>query len=298
LPTLTVCSPLGMAGALSIRPHVGVGLAAIVLGRAPGEVARDLSTRPEVAWVAPSQPLEATNREHEALLAKSGYVAPVATASGSLALGRRVSLPLDLKPMGVPCARIDVVPGAPLALVDARVVDDQGVVLASGEASSSVTIFACADGNVQLELETRGRPGPFRVTVRPERWKDPSFGAHPLAASRMLARAATGPAMLFDGRETAVRELSLAADRVVSWMESIPAGRCLQATVGVEGNGAGVEIRAFEGADSEVDRSEATYAASIRPCAAAGAARSVRIEARASAGRTNAILGERVTGKD
>jgi hypothetical protein len=66
----------------------------------------------------------------------------------------------------------------------------------------------------------------------------------------------------------------------------------------VEGNGAGVEIRAFEGADSEVDRAEAAYAASVRPCAAADSAKSVRLEARASAGHIDAVLGERVTGKD
>jgi hypothetical protein len=297
-PTLTVCSPLEMAGALSIRPHVGIGLAAVVLARAPGDIARDLSTRPDVAWVAPSQPLDVTNRAHEALLAKHGYDAPVATASGSLVFGHRFSLPLDLKPLGAACARIDVVAGAPLALVSAHVVDDRGVVLASGEASSSVTVFACARGSVRLELEPRGRPGPFKVTVRAERWKDPVFAARPLAGSRMLSRAASGPEMLFDGNEAVVRELSLAADRVVSWTETVPAGRCLQATVGVEGNGAGVEIRAFEGADSEVDRAEAAYAASVRPCAAADSARSVRLEARASAGHMDAVLGERVIGKD
>ena len=297
-PTLTVCSPTEMAGALSIRPHVGIGLVAVVLARAPGEVARDLSARPDIAWVAPSQPLETVNRAHEALLRKSGYDAPVVTASGALVLGRRFSLPLDLSALGNACARIDVVAGAPLALVNARVRGDGGVTLASAEASSSVAMFACAHAGVHLELEARGRPGPFRVTVRPERWRDAVLGARPLAASRMLTRAAAGPEMLLEGTPTVVRELSLAADRVTSWTENVPAGRCLKATVGVEGSGAGVEIRAFDGLETEVDRSEAAYAAGVSACAPANSARSVRLEARASAGRMEAILGERTVGKD
>ncbi len=283
-PTLTVCSPTEMAGALSIRPHVGIGLVAVVLARAPGEVARDLAARPDIAWVAPSQPLETVNRAHEALLRRSGYDAPVFTASGALVLGRRFSLPVDLSALGNACARIDVVAGAPLALVNARVMADGGAALASAEASSSVAMFACAHAGVHLELEARGRPGPFRVTVRPERWRDAVLGARPLAASRMLTRAATGPEMLLEGTPTVVRELSLAADRVTSWTENVPAGRCLKATVGVEGSGAGVELRAFDGPETEVDRSEAAYAAGVRACAPANSARSVRLEARSLGG--------------
>ncbi len=296
-PALTLCSSVEMAGALSIRPHVGVGLVAVVLARAPGDLARDLSTRPDVAWVAPTQPLDAANRAHEALLTKAGYDAPVTSVSGSLVLGRRVSLALDLKAQGAPCSRIDVVAGAPLALVDARVVDDHGLLLASGEASSSVTVFACVRGNVYLELEARGRPGPFKVSVRPERWKDTTIAAHPLAASRMLSRAATGPEMLLEGTETAIREASLDADHVLSWVEDVPAGSCMRTTVGVEGSGAGVELRVFEGVDAEIDRSEAVYAVAVRACASADAPKRVRFEAHASAGRVDAILGERLTGK-
>jgi hypothetical protein len=297
-PTLTVCSPLEMAGSLSIRPHVGSGLVAIVLERASSDVARDLSARPDVAWVAPTLPLDAVYRAHEALLTGNSYGGPLATASGSLVLGRRTSVPLDLKALGTPCARIDIVAGAPVALVEVRVIDDRGVVLASDEASSSVTAFACARAVVRLEIEARGRPGPFKVTARPERWSDAALSAHPLAASRMLGRAASGPEMLFDGAEAAVRDLSLTADRVVSWNERVPAGRCLRATLGVEGAGAGVEIRVFDGGDAELDRSEAAHAAGVRVCAAADSPKSVRFEARASAGRLDAVLGERVTGKD
>ncbi len=293
--TLTVCSAAAMAGALSIRPHAGLGLAAVVLERASADVARDLSSRPDVAWVAAVEPLEAARKMREDLLAKSGYEVSRGGASGNLTLGRRMSVPLDLKPLGTPCARVDVVAGSPLGLVDAELRDDSGIVLASERASSSLALFACGRGAVRLELEALGRAGPFVVTLRPERWKDPAFSSHPLAASRMLGRSAAGPSRLPYGKELVVRPLSLSADRITTWTETVPAGRCLQATVGVEGDGAGVALQAFDDTGMTLDRAEAAYAASVRACAPAGASAVVRFEARASAGRPDAVLGERTT---
>ncbi|MGH7269807.1 MAG: hypothetical protein ACREJ3_05190, partial [Polyangiaceae bacterium] len=135
----------------------------------------------------------------------------------------------------------------------------------------------------------------FAISVRPERWKGAPLTAHPLAASRMLARAASGPDDLLEGAPLSTRELLLAADRVTSWIESVPAGQCLRATVGVEGDGAGAELRVFDGDGAEIDRSEAEHAAAVSACASQDAARSVTFEARASAGREVGVLGERVS---
>jgi hypothetical protein len=112
----------------------------------------------------------------------------------------------------------------------------------------------------------------------------------------MLARAATGPEMLFDGKEAQVRDQPLDAARLASWTESVAAGKCLRVTIGAQGEGSGVELRAFDAVDgSEIDRSEAAHAASVRACAAVDGARSVRFEARASAGHMEAVIGERTT---
>ncbi|HLK35238.1 MAG TPA: hypothetical protein VKU41_00710 [Polyangiaceae bacterium] len=292
--SLTICSPIAMTGTLSVRPHVGRGLAAVVLARISADAAKDLSTRPDVAWVATTAPLARATGDRNALLAKGGYDGPVAFAAGSLALGRRTSVPLDFKPLGVPCARVDVVAGAPLALVEARVWDDAGALLSSGEASSSLALFACVRDRVRLDLEARGRPGPYAVTVRPERWKDPAFAVHPLAASRMLARATVGPDMLLAGKDGAARDLTLDSQHEVTWSESVAAGRCIRVTVGAEGSGAGIEARVFDSADNEIDRSEAAHAASVRACAPPDAPRAVRFEVRGSAGQMDAVIGERI----
>jgi hypothetical protein len=296
---LTVCSPSTMPGTLAVRPHVGRGLAAIVLARAHGEVAHDLSARPEIAWAAAQQPLSAARHARDTVLAKGGYESPVATTTGNLALGHRVTVPIDLKTLGGACARVDVVAGAPLGLLEASVWDDGGALLASGEASTALALFACSRGPARLELETRGRAGPFVATVRPERWRDAAFVAHPLAASRMLARAAAGPDALLEGKGAPARSVSLDAGHEVSWTESVAPGRCLRVTVGVQGEGTGVDLRASNPADStDIDRSQAAHAVSVRACAAPDAPRSVRFDLHPSAGRVDAVVGEQTSGKD
>jgi hypothetical protein len=292
---VTVCSSIAIPATLSVRPHVGRGLAAVVLARASQEVAQDLSARPEIAWVATAQPVEAAKAARNALLAKSGYASPVSSTSGTLTLGRRTSVPVDLQSLAPgTCARIDVVAGAPLALVDARIWTDGGSLLAADDALSSTALFACARGTARLELETRGRPGPFVVLVRPEPWRSEAFAAHPLASSRMLARATLGPSMLLAGRGGTTRELSLDGSHVVKWTENVPADRCLRITVGAQGNGAGIDLRAFDAADDELDRAQAAHAASVRACARGDGGQTVRFELRADTGRLDAVLGERL----
>jgi hypothetical protein len=294
---LTVCSPLAIVGTLAIRPHVGRGPVAVVLSRARGEVARDLSAHPEVAWAAPSQPLEATRSARNGDLAKRGYDAPTATVNGALALGKRVTVPLDLRSLGgAQCARIDVVAGAPLALVEGAIWDDAGALVASGEGAASVALFACVKGGARLDLETRGRPGPFSVLVRPERWKDPAFSSFPLAASRMLARAATGPTTLHEGKESPARTTTLDAAHLSSWSETIPAAKCLRIAAGAQGDGAGLSVRIFDAtSSSELDRSEAPHAVSVRACAPPDASRAVKIELRASSGKLDVVIATRTS---
>jgi hypothetical protein len=291
---VTACSPIAFTGTLAIRPHVGRGLAAIVLGRGRGEVARDLSTRADVVWAAPVLGLDATQAARSAALAKAGYAAPTTSTKGALLVGRRTSVALDLGPQGAGCSRVDVVGGAPLALVEAHVWDDAGALVTAGEGADGVTLFACSHGKARLDLETRGRPGPFAVQLRKERWREGVFATHPLAAARMLSRAAVGPTRLHEGAATGARKLSLDAARMSSWETPVPAGQCLRVAVGVEGEGTGIDLRVLDAATGdELDRSHAADAASVRACAGPGAARTVKVEVRATSGKLDAIVGER-----
>jgi hypothetical protein len=295
--TITVCSQVSVAGSLQVRPHVGRGLVAVVVAKAKGDSAREMLTRPDVAWVASGQPLETTRAARERALGSAGYGAPLKTQTGQLHLGRRVTIPVDL-PAG-PCARIDVVAGAPLALVEGAVWDDSGSLLATGDGADGAVLFACGKGKVRVDLGTRGRPGPFAVLVRPENWKDPSFAAHPLAASRMLARSSGPASSPHEGKPGSVRHAVLDPAKRYMHDANIAPGQCLRVSVGVQGEGTGLEVRMFDAVTGdELDRTHGQFSAGVRACAASDA-RSVRVEARATAGKLDALIGERlVSAKD
>jgi hypothetical protein len=293
--SLTVCSQLAVSGSLQVRPHVGRGLVAVVLAKAKGDSAREMLTRPEVAWVASGQPLDAARTARERVLAKAGYGAPSSVQTGQLQLGRRATLPINLSPG--PCARVDVVAGAPLALVEAAIWDDGGGLLASGDGADGAVLFACGKGKARVDLGTRGRPGPFAVLVRPETWKDPAFTAHPLAASRMLGRASASVGATHDGKAGSVRHAVLEPAKRFVHDANISATQCLNVAAGVEGEGTGLELRMFDAVTGdELDRSHGQISASVRACAG-NAARSVRVEARATAGKLDAVIGERLVGQ-
>lgn len=291
--SVTVCSPIAIAGTLQIRPHVGRGVVAVVVSKAKPDTARELHTKPEVAWAAPTTTVEQARNARNAALTKVGYAGPTATQSGNLQLGRRQTIPVDLPKDA--CSRIDVVGGAPTALVDAAVWDDAGSLLASGDGIDGATLFACGKGKARVDLAVRGRPGPYSILVRPERWKDAAFAAHPLAAGRMLARAATGAPSMHDGTASIVKHVTLDTTHQFVHPASIPAGQCLRVAVGAEGEGTGLDLRLFDVGDGEeIDRSHGQTSAAVRGCAPASGARSVRIEARASAGKLEAIFSGRL----
>ena len=74
---------------------------------------------------------------------------------------------------------------------------------------------------------------------------------------------------------------------------SIRADRCVIVAAGAEGEGTGIELRLFDAVDGEeLDRSHGQHAAAVRACAG-DATRSVRVEARATAGKLEAVFGER-----
>ena len=292
--SVTLCSPLAFSGALAIRPHVGSGLAAVVLAKSSVETARDAALRPQVAWLGATATLDAARAARNAELGKAGYGPASMMQSGSLLLGRRATVAVDLAPAPA-CSRVDVVGGSPVALLSATAWDGAAL-LGAADGASGATVFVCGRARAQLEVETRARAGPYAVLVRPERWKDPAFTAHPIAAGRMLTRAAAGPGALFEGAPLASRAFSLDPSRRVSYLETTPPGQCLHVTAGAEGEGVGLELRVIDAVTGEeLDREVAETAVAARACAAPGAARSIRVELRGTSGKLDAVVGGRLT---
>ena len=91
--------------------------------------------------------------------------------------------------------------------------------------------------------------------------------------------------------------VSLDAGHVTSHAATVPPSRCVRVYLGVEGDGTGIELRAYDVVSGEeIDRSNAQTSGEVRACATS-TARSVRFEARATTGKLSGVLGERWSGR-
>jgi hypothetical protein len=281
---------------LTLRPHSGRGLAAVVLARARRETLRGSVGKVDLAWAATERSLDDARADLKKELAQAGYADAYWTLAGTLVTGRRAQIPVD-RPAGMraSCIRIDAVAGAPLTLIDASLWDDGGRLLSTNDGVSQTTVFACQKKPGRLDLETRGRPGPFAVTARAEQWSDPVFAASPIAAGRMLGVLGDGPMMSLKGAPVPVRRFSLDSARVERWEETIPLSQCLKVGIGIDGEGGGLTVRAFDTqTGDELDRAHGQRATQIRACASAVGPRRVRIETAIAGGKVDVVAGARM----
>jgi len=295
---VTVCSEAAWTGTLTVRPHVGQGLVAIVLSHGRGDIAKRLTAAPDLAWAAATLPTARARAERDAELVKAGYVTATGALDGVLLVGSTRSttpaLPLEVS-RAQPCWRFDVVGGAPAALLEATAWDDTGTRLGAAEGASSATVFACGTRKPRIDIDARARAGPFAVMWRPERWADPAFATHSVAASRMLTRLASGPSSLLEGGAWSARALHIDGGHEASWSEVLPASACVHVALGAEGEGAGLVARVVDVATGdELDRSHGGSAAILRACAPEGALRTLVVRVAVTAGTLDVVVGERI----
>jgi hypothetical protein len=291
--TIELCSSLAISGTLSIRPHLGSGLVAVVVGRAKSDVAKELTTGVETAWTSATGTVDQAKASRGVLLAKAGYGAPSWSGTGNASMGKRTAIAADA---ATPCSRIDVVGGAPLALVDVRAWDDAATLVGTTEGSNGAVLFSCGRKKLHLEVEARGRPGPFAIDIRKEPWDHASFATAPLAASRMLSRFVDGPPWTALGTASAVRLEALDPAKRATWEESVAGGTCSNVAAGAEGEGTGLELRAIEvGTDDELDRSHGDTSAKVSVCATSAGPRKIRYELSSTSGKLTAVVGTRTS---
>jgi hypothetical protein len=294
---LVVCSPVASEISFEVRPHAGRGLAVAALSRSirgsEAEIAGDVVRRD----VYPSQNLEAELKAAKLRLEKLGYAPAQPAAKLELKLGRRSSTALTL---GSGCTRVDVVGGAPLRGLDARLWTDAGQLRGSGSGGGSVTLFACGAGKLRLDTSAVLGPGPAQVLLQREANVPAELTRAPLAGGRLLSRLLSRGAPLRTDTLGKLNELSLSAEQLSGIATMVPLDRCLEVDVGVEGPAAGVELSAFDrDTDVELDSTVGESAASLRLCAY-GAGRSdahalnVRIELRTTSGTARALLATRL----
>ena len=290
--SLVVCTDAPLTGSLRLRSHVGQGSVAVVISRASAEFAKEARSRPEFAHHGVALPLADALRKRAAALAQAGYAPASSVRRGELPAARILSISDTVQ---AECSRLDLVAGAFVRRAQLEVWGAGGELLGAAEGAAGAVVFVCAGAKarVRVDVESRGSGGPFALEVRPALWSGPELTAAPLAASRMLARAAGGEHELMEGSAVGLRKLALDATHLTPLTEDVPAGGCLRAYVGIEGPGQGLELRLFDAASgAELDRAHGESSGGVSACAR-GAALKVRLEARAAQGAVTAVVGLR-----
>ena len=255
--TLIVCSPTPVSISLELRPHLGIGLAVVMLSRSEEGSEPDIDAEALRLDVYSFGSVAEERKQHDALQASLGYPPARVVASGTLPLGRRLSYPLDL-PEG--CVRLDWVSGAPLRGVEAFLYAPDGALLAK-ETGKNPGLFRCGPASAaRLDAGSLSRAGPFALELYPERGTPKLLEKYPLAASRLLGRMLETGIIASARQVGAVYASDLTSTALTRQALTLPFGRCLDVTLAI---GPGAATSSF-GSCGPTARSSASAAAKTR----------------------------------
>lgn len=292
---LVVCSTHAADITFEVRPHSGRGLAVAALSLSLPGTESEIEGEVVRRDVYPPGDVESELSALDRRLQKLGYPRSRPGAKLALRVGRRSSTPLQL---GTGCTRIDVVGGAPLRGLSARLWSESGQLRAEGSAAGSLTLFGCGAGKARLDVAAVLAPGPVTITTQREADVPAELSRAPLAAGRLVERMFARGVLRRADAVGKVTELPLSAEQLTSVPVMVPLDRCLDINVGIEGNAAGVELRAVDvDEELELDSALGETAASARLCAydrGAKGSLNARVELRAVSGNARALFATRL----
>jgi hypothetical protein len=151
------------------------------------------------------------------------------------------------------------------------------------------TLFVCGPAReLRLEAEARTRPGPFAAERRLLGPLRGDASTRPLAAARLLARAAAaGDEIPFD--TSLARGLRLEPGRRQAVPVAVPARGCVEVVAALEGPGRWLDLSLVDETNGEEQRARGAHTASARLCGA-GAAKSARLELGLDEGTSEALV--------
>jgi hypothetical protein len=275
-----------------LRPHAGRGLAALVLSVTDSPESLAPTSGKVFAYGSP-QPVSLEQRQALSAerLAKSGYAPPASLGKGTVVVGKRLSVDLDV-PDG--CSRLDVLTGDPARGVDAWLWSTTGALVAHGDGDSSATLFACgALRHARLDVEAVGRSGPFAAELRSVRDMPRVLSEHPVAAGRMLGRFAESDRIVTPKDVGTPAKIAVSAETLTVEHAVVAENQCADVVVGLDTGAQGVDLRLVdEERGTELSLSHGTLAAIGEACTLGRKSPlKVKIEVRVEAGNTEALVG-------
>lgn len=264
--SLIVCSPSRARVSFEVRPHAGRGLAVVVLSKSKKGTEQDINAHSLRFDLLPPLDMAEARRQHGERLDAAGYPKARSVAKGNLSVGRRQSLDLDLRKG---CYRLDVWSQHPMHGVEAWLWSAEGSLIANERSGTNATLFACTKGaKARLDAEALVRPGSYEVELREERETPEVLNAHPLAASRLLARMFARGVIKTAHQVGAPQKFQLTSTKLERMDVLIPVGRCVDLTLALDAGASGAEIRLVDKADGhEVALARGPQSTSTRACA-------------------------------
>jgi hypothetical protein len=285
--SLVVCSPTPSPVTFELRPHLGIGLAIVMMSRSREGTEAEIEPDALRLDLFPNLGLGPERERRATELSRLGLPAGRLIATGMLALGQRKSVEFDL-PAG--CSRLDLVAGTPLRGVDSWLYADDGSLLASARGPSPV-LYACSKARrVRFDAESLARPGPFALELRSETGAPAALVEHPLAASRLLARMVDHGVIATARRTGAVYVHPVSPATLARQNLMVPVGRCLDVTSAAGGGASGLELRLVTADNREIALGRGENAASVRACAADPQSSNLVAELRVTAGSATALV--------
>lgn len=264
--SLIVCSPTRARVTFEVRPHAGRGLAVVILSKSKKGTEQDINAHSLRFDLLPPLDMVEARREHAERLDAAGYPPARSVAKGTLLVGRRQSVDLDLR---AGCYRLDVWSQHPMHGVEAWLWSPDGALIANEKSGTNATLFACTRGvKARLDAEALVRPGSYEVELREERETPAILYAYPLAASRLLARMFARGVIKTAHQVGAPQRFNLTSTHLERLDVLIPVGRCVDVTLALDPGANGAEIRLIDKANGhEVALVRGLQSTSTRACA-------------------------------
>lgn len=283
--SLVLCSERGDVVTIAARPRASAGMAAFVIARSREGASSELARLQRIERITQSLPVDGA-RAALAKMLDAGWGKGKTVGAGQAKVGSRSSVPLRL---AKGCSRVDVIAGSPLGPVSAALWDADGKLLAESSGSLRATLYACGPArDVRVDVESRGRIGPFGVDLR--QWTDPTgeMMKLPLAAARLLERI-VGSADSAPDVARGANGVDLVAGRLHTSSFIIPANACTDVFAALDDSGSGLEVRLVDEASGEDMIGRSRFVASQRLCAGASP-RKARLELRVDVGPAKALV--------
>lgn len=167
------------------------------------------------------------------------------------------------------CSRIEVMASEPVAGLRATLWSATDDLMATGEGGERLALFGCVKTaqRAQLEVTGVGRSGGYVAELRREKAPPPELIHHPLAASRVLARANAAGRCIGVPSLSEVRRVDVDEMKRAGFDVAVAVGTCLNVVIGLELGATGLKVSAVDAANGTgVDSARGTNVAHLQVC--------------------------------